>query len=142
MSPRNRAQNEELRVQSQEKILMAALELFARNGFHATTVSAVAKAAGVSKGLIYNYYDSKEDLIKGLVLRLMNEGDAFMDLIHGDDPNAVLRDMFLMLKDYLVAKKELWRLSISLSVQEELGNFVVRTIQLGMVEMMNIGQKN
>ena len=49
-----------------ERILQAAVKVFARNGFHATRVSEVAKAAGVADGTIYLYFDSKESLLVSL----------------------------------------------------------------------------
>ncbi len=51
------------RGQRQREIALAALELFAQNGFEATSVSQIAEAAGISKGSIYLYFSSKEDLI-------------------------------------------------------------------------------
>jgi len=45
----------------------AALELFAMNGFHATSISQIAKKAGISKGLAYNYFESKNELLQELV---------------------------------------------------------------------------
>lgn len=49
-----------------DRILLAAVKVFARNGFHATRVSEVAKAAGVADGTIYLYFDSKESLLVSL----------------------------------------------------------------------------
>ncbi len=49
--------------QRKREIALAALELFAQNGFEATSVSQIAEAAGISKGSIYLYFSSKEDLI-------------------------------------------------------------------------------
>ncbi|PLX21155.1 MAG: hypothetical protein C0599_08290 [Salinivirgaceae bacterium] len=47
-----------------EKIVDAAITLFGENGFHNTSISQIAKNAGVSKGLMYNYFESKEELLK------------------------------------------------------------------------------
>jgi AcrR family transcriptional regulator len=47
-------------------ILEATLRLIAKNGFHGTAMSKVAKEAGVSAGIIYHYFDSKDDLIDEL----------------------------------------------------------------------------
>jgi len=44
------------------QIAHAALDLFAERGFESATVSDIARAASVSKGTIYLYFDSKEDL--------------------------------------------------------------------------------
>jgi TetR/AcrR family fatty acid metabolism transcriptional regulator len=49
-----------------DRILKAAVKVFARSGFHATRVSEVAKAAGVADGTIYLYFESKEELLFSL----------------------------------------------------------------------------
>jgi TetR/AcrR family fatty acid metabolism transcriptional regulator len=45
------------------KILDAAVMVFARQGFHQSTVAQVAKAAGVADGTIYLYFKSKDDIL-------------------------------------------------------------------------------
>jgi AcrR family transcriptional regulator len=45
-----------------------ALDLFAHNGFHNTSVAQIAKNAGISKGLIYNYFESKEELLQQIFI--------------------------------------------------------------------------
>lgn len=45
-----------------DEIVSAALHVFAQRGLHQTTLDDIAKAAGVSKGTIYLYFKSKEDL--------------------------------------------------------------------------------
>ncbi|PPC84901.1 MAG: TetR family transcriptional regulator [Hyphomicrobium sp.] len=52
-----------------ENILDAAHSCFARGGFHATTMQDICKAASVSPGALYVYFDSKEALIAGLCER-------------------------------------------------------------------------
>ncbi|HVZ06190.1 TetR/AcrR family transcriptional regulator [Hyphomicrobium sp.] len=52
-----------------ENILDAALTCFARGGFHATTMQAICREAGISPGALYVYFDSKEALIAGLCER-------------------------------------------------------------------------
>ncbi|MCL2724029.1 MAG: TetR/AcrR family transcriptional regulator [Polyangiaceae bacterium] len=49
-----------------DRILQAAVRVFAKNGFHATRVSDVARAAGVADGTIYLYFRSKEDVLVSL----------------------------------------------------------------------------
>src|ERR1700716_1331157 len=46
-----------------ERILRAAIDVFARNGYFNAKVSEIAKAAGVADGTIYLYFDNKEDLL-------------------------------------------------------------------------------
>jgi AcrR family transcriptional regulator len=50
-----------------EEITSAALKAFAKNGYAATRVDDVAKRAGVSKGLLYLYFKTKEELFKSVV---------------------------------------------------------------------------
>src|SRR6266852_9563028 len=46
-----------------ERILRAAIEVFARNGYFNAKVSEIAKSAGVADGTIYLYFEGKEDLL-------------------------------------------------------------------------------
>ena len=50
-----------------QEITTAAFEAFAENGYAATRVDEVAKKAGVSKGLLYLYFKTKEDLFKAVI---------------------------------------------------------------------------
>ena len=52
------------------QIIDAAAQVFAEKGFHRATTREIASAAGVSEGTIYNYFDSKADLMIGIVTRL------------------------------------------------------------------------
>lgn len=56
-----------------QRILAAAEELFATQGFAKTTVEEIAAAAGVSKGLVYRHYESKEALLEAIWLRLVDD---------------------------------------------------------------------
>lgn len=55
-----------------ERILEAALTVFAAKGFYNTKVSEVAKQAGVADGTIYNYFRSKDDLLISIFEERMN----------------------------------------------------------------------
>jgi AcrR family transcriptional regulator len=55
------------------EILSAAKKVFARNGFHTTTIGDIAKEAGLAYGSVYQYFNSKEDLFHALI---SVEGDA------------------------------------------------------------------
>lgn len=66
-----------------QELLDAALLLFVEKGFAATRSEEVARAAGVSKGTLYLYYPSKEDLFKAVVRQkltsLITEGQLIAD---------------------------------------------------------------
>lgn len=61
-NPHDRAE----RGDKRERILEAALGLFAERGFHGTSVPEIAEAAGVAAGTIYRYFESKEQLVNAL----------------------------------------------------------------------------
>lgn len=61
--PRTQKQFEVMQEESRAAIVQAASELFAEQGFAHTAVSAIAKRAGISQGLMYNYFASKDDLL-------------------------------------------------------------------------------
>lgn len=48
------------RGQNRDRLLEQGLELFAKQGFHATGIQEIADASGVPKGSFYNYFESKE----------------------------------------------------------------------------------
>jgi len=50
-----------------EKILKAAAECFCQRGYHPTTIQDVCEAAGLSKGGLYTYFQSKEELLSAVV---------------------------------------------------------------------------
>ena len=64
MSPRKKEDNESIREERRKSILEVALSLFANKGYESTSISQLAKEAGISKGLIYTYFESKEALLK------------------------------------------------------------------------------
>ena len=65
MSELTRKEREKLR--HREEILEAAEKVFARLGFHETTIQEIAKAAEFSVGSIYNFFGSKEELYSGIL---------------------------------------------------------------------------
>ena len=53
----------ELVARRRSQLVLAAIKLFCREGFHSTTVKDIARAAGVSAGLVYQYVQDKQDLL-------------------------------------------------------------------------------
>lgn len=62
-----RPKNLEIRETRQSQILDAARSVFAQQGFAETRMDDIALACGLSKGTLYLYYKSKDDLIAGLL---------------------------------------------------------------------------
>ncbi len=67
-----KSKKEELVQRRSAQILEAAARVFAEKGYHAATTKEIAAQAGVSEGTIYNYFESKEDLLLSIP-RLISE---------------------------------------------------------------------
>ncbi|WP_330682273.1 TetR family transcriptional regulator [Frisingicoccus sp.] len=59
-----------LMTDTKENILMTALHLFARDGYEAVSVSAIAGALGMTKGALYRHYKNKRDIFDSIVERM------------------------------------------------------------------------
>ncbi len=57
-------------MNTKERLLLSAKEVFSEKGFHKTKVSDIVKKAGVSQGTFYIYFKSKEEIFKELILQL------------------------------------------------------------------------
>ncbi|WP_238883146.1 TetR/AcrR family transcriptional regulator [Clostridium sp. YIM B02551] len=65
--PRTEEQNKEILDKRKEEILEAALEEFSRKGYSGTKISDIVKTAGISQGLLYHYYKSKDELYVAVI---------------------------------------------------------------------------
>lgn len=70
------------------QILRAAATVFAEKGFHRATTKDIAQAAGIAEGTIYNYFDSKGDLLIGLLMRLSRVENLDAELTEALDKDA------------------------------------------------------
>lgn len=84
------------RTQSRRNQVLEAAECcFGRSGFHGASMAEISKAAGMSAGHIYNYFESKDDIIAAFVQRNLERVTAMIrDLDNHDDPlQATLDDL-------------------------------------------------
>jgi len=81
-------------TEKQLKILKVALELFAKNGYNATSTGKIAKQAGVSEGLIFRHFENKEGLLSA-VLKLGEERikTTFAEIVFESEPILVIKKM-------------------------------------------------
>jgi AcrR family transcriptional regulator len=83
-----------------DEVLDAALELFIEQGFAQTRVEDIAKRAGISKGAVYLYFESKEKVLEGLVRRaLVPIADNALGIVRDfeGDPRPVITMVMTML---------------------------------------------
>ena len=86
------------------EIVAAALHLFSDRGFAATRLEDVATVAGVSKGTVYLYFDSKEQLFEAVVREAITpniaRAEALVDGFEGPTPD-LLRGLFAFVGEVL-----------------------------------------
>jgi len=119
--PRTEEQFKEMREKTRQKILENALVLFAEKGFKGTSINDIATAAGVSKGLAYNYFKNKNDLLFA-VLRLLEEELSLMliALNRESDPYEKLKLMIALTLDMLQKDEKFWTLYMNFAFQPEI----------------------
>jgi len=126
MSPRSKKQFEKIRKSKKALILEKALELFANNGFHNTSMNMIASGAGISKGLIYNYFKSKEDLIKEIVFKGIDE--LILNIFDQNKDGVLTNEEFVFFInesfDILKKKNEFWKLYFKIIMQPDVMKLV------------------
>jgi AcrR family transcriptional regulator len=64
-------------MNKREKILSTARKLFSMNGFYGTATARVAKESGVSNGLLFHYFPTKDDLIRSVYFEIKDKIFAY-----------------------------------------------------------------
>jgi AcrR family transcriptional regulator len=81
VAPKTIEQNKKIKDERRDQILLNALKLFARRGMAATKISDIADISGFSQGLVYHYFDSKEDIYTELLRRATSgSGEALLQM--------------------------------------------------------------
>lgn len=110
VSPRGNAYNASRRDQSRARIAKAAAELFVSQGPSSTTVSDVAARAGVSRGLLYSYFGSWDDLVEQVVESHVHQVlTHFLAVAEGQDPAVRLAEYVTRQLDDLAVQPDLHR---------------------------------
>jgi AcrR family transcriptional regulator len=118
--PRSAADNQLLRDATRARLIEAALELFGRRGYASTPVDAVARAAGVSPGLLYHHFRSKRDLLHAIFEESMREVDAtFADADREPDPARRLAALLRSIAAHVKARRRFWMLAYGVRMQSD-----------------------
>jgi AcrR family transcriptional regulator len=131
--PRTEIQYEEIRDRRRNQIMETALELFANEGYYTTSISRISQQAGISKGLMYNYFASKEDLVFAIVDRgkqlLMESFDADHDgVLSPDEFQFHVEENFRLLNEH----PDYWKLYFAILLQPA----VYRLVQVRFADHM------
>lgn len=110
MSPRP-----DVSEQRKDQILDAATNVFSRRGFHDARVDDIAEEAGLSKGTLYWYFKSKDDIIIGLLDRLFEFGASGVRELQSKEMPAT--EMLRQAIDLLIKDLDRWLKLIPLAYE-------------------------
>lgn len=102
-----------------ELILSNALSLFAKDGFNAVATSKIAKAAGVSEGLIFKHYKNKKGLLEAIVGEL--EGKIYeltKPVFEEENPSLIIEKSILGLLQIDESDYDFWKLQFKLKTDD------------------------
>ena len=120
MSPRSKELSRQMKAESRRAIIAAALELFAKKGFSATTTEQIARKAKVSKGLIFNHFPSKQEILLAII---NEEFDRLLPVLQESTDGHPPKERFVALVDtwmaLLKSKPLLIRLTLQLNLDDE-----------------------
>ena len=116
-----------------------ALELFSKEGYHSTPISRIAKEAGISKGLMYNYFESKDDLILRILENGLNQLAELFDpnkdgVLTGDEFDFFVEKSF----DAVIENPTYWRLYFGILMQANIYDMVKEMYQSVLSESMGL----
>lgn len=139
MSPRTDLQNLEIREQKKELILSTALKLFSQNGYLGTSMQSISKEAGVSKGNLYNYFESKEVLLEAVLSEGFMQFNELQSSYHKllvteSDFETAIRSNFEIIK----SNTTYWKVYFSLLTQPQSQQLVKKIFSPFLEEYMKL----
>jgi AcrR family transcriptional regulator len=101
------------KINSAERIMVAAVHLFARSGYHGTTTKEVSELANVSESNIFRYFPTKRDLFLSAIEHELKKvtgcADALVLALNTSDANKALSSVFDLISEIMVEQPELVR---------------------------------
>ena len=118
----------EIREEKKTLIMDVALVHFANNGYFTTTINHIARHAGISKGLMYNYFESKEELLTEIINRSLTEISKYFDpdndgYLSEEEFELFIRKLFSILRE----KISFWRLFSQLIMQKDVRDQLLKS---------------
>lgn len=124
--PRTEKQNAEIRERTKALILDASLRLFAQKGYHGTSINDIAKEAGISKGLAYNYFPSKQAIAEGIIQNMLKIGEELAKEFYKPvDPFERLDNMLEASFNYIKENEDYWKLILNFSLQPDVLDYAM-----------------
>ena len=134
MSPKVSDQHLEER---RNQVMDAAVRRFSRDGFHQTTMDGICAEAKMSKGALYRYFSSKEDIVAAMYERSINQEASMMnEALEQNGPVAALVDLADGIYSKLAdpSARDGYRLAVQLWA-EAMTNPRIYELQMGEMEL-------
>lgn len=103
--PRPNLKDEKARA-TRHKILVAATELFARQGFHKTTTADLAAAIGMTQGAVFHHFASKEAVLHAVLGRLARGLEDYRALLAGPASGETVRRVVGLMVEHFKRQPE------------------------------------
>lgn len=122
-------------------MLDAAVQMFSVNGYHETSMDAIAAEAQISKPMLYLYYGSKEDLFGACLNREMSRFiDALRSSINFDQsPKDLLRNTIVSFLRYIDANRASWIVMYTQATSSQAFAHTVREGREQIVQLVRVG---
>lgn len=151
MAPRTIEQNEAIKQKKELLIIETALALFSKDGYKSTSMQSISKEANVSKGNLYNYFESKEALLEAVLRHGLDQFSAFYEQLGSgisseEKFTEAINENFEMIK----SNKLFWKLYFNLASQptaqiifaQIIGPFLETYLKIFEAYFKNKGEKN
>jgi AcrR family transcriptional regulator len=109
--------NQRMREASRRRILKTALKLFAARGYAGTSIRMIASSAGISVGLLYNYFPTKADLLGAIFEQSMRDVEASFASAEAAAPTERIERLVRRSFEIIDANRDFWRLSYGVRMQ-------------------------
>ena len=131
-------------VEKKEKIIKAGFDLICKNGYHSTNTAEIAKEAGVSTGIVYQYFKDKRSIFlealeeygEGIFFPMLNTNDRFII----EDFDRVMKDMIKQhIEEHKVSKIAHEEITAMIHSDEEVAKYYYRK-ELELTEKIKNGE--
>jgi AcrR family transcriptional regulator len=126
------------RAVREQQMLDAAVEMFSRNGYHETSMDAIAAEAEISKPMLYLYHGSKEELFGACLNR---ELSRFIEAVRADidlkqSPKDLLRSTIRSFMHYIDANRASWIVLYQQATSSQMYSQTVRDGRERIIDMV------
>jgi AcrR family transcriptional regulator len=119
VTSRRDERNEAVRAERRAEIIECALALFSQHGYAQTTVRMIADAAGMSQGLLYRYFENKQQLLQAIFeSSIADVRQSFAAADAGGTPTEKLERLIRSAFQIVRERRRFWQLSYGVRMQQ------------------------